>query len=151
MKQIHILFVLIIFLASCQPDYEPSGDYPDIDDDISYIFWDTIAEMPAEIRLEYITDDCRSISASYGQNNEIYFQIIYAENISTKKCLKDSIARKFNEFDKIKKHKYNFDFYAENDTITAFAWRKNDFVFFLRCRNEYLDDACQSNYFLEQK
>jgi hypothetical protein len=146
------IFLLIstLFIA-CSPDFEPNNSYPDLEDDISYIFYDTIAQMPANIKLEFVNDECRSISATYGEDNEIYFQIIYAESISTKKCLKDSILPKFKEFEKIKKHKYGFDIYAENDNITAFAWRKKDFVFYLRSTNEYLEQACDYNYFLKEK
>ncbi|MBN2890995.1 MAG: hypothetical protein JXL97_03935 [Bacteroidales bacterium] len=146
-KFLYLLLTSFVFFG-CAEEYKPNGVVPGEDDPIELIFADSIAGMGASVKLEFNEDDCRSISASYGDNNEIYYQIIIVDQGSSKNCLEEKIIPKFDGF-KIKKNKEGFDAFATTDTIEMAAWHEDEYVFFMKVHKEYVSDAVLNCYFLK--
>ena len=78
-KKFYVYLIVIIFFVGCSPEFKPSGDIPDLESTIDEIFVDTIDNMVANIKLDFVNDSCRSISALYGDEDNIYYQIIWVD------------------------------------------------------------------------
>ena len=142
MKKIIFFLILSIIFISCKQEFEPSTVSPSLDSKIEDIFDDSIAGMPAQIKLEYLSDNYKSISATYGDNSEIFLQITWfnTDYTTRKTCFNKFIKSKFQSFKTVKKNKNNFDYFAENDSLYAVSWHINDFIIFSKFQKKYLDN-----------
>ena len=153
MAKYFYVFVFALIMIGCSQEYKPNGNYPEEDDPIDYIFYDTISGMQANVKLEFMTDSCRSISATYGENQEIFYQIIMVnEDIyDIKQCMKETLLPLFEKYKRVKKNKNSFDFFVSNDTIDMAIWHEKNYIFFMIARSDYVEDAVYNSYFLEFK
>lgn len=154
MKKIQVLFLFSIFiLVSCSTEFRPSGEIPDLESSIDEIFMDSINGMAANIKLEFASDSCRSISALYGDNKNIFYQLIWVnkEKFSPNKCLNEYILPKYKSFKRVAKNKNNFNLFAQNDSIISVAWIEHEYVFFMTCKKDFIDIAVENSKFLKFK
>ncbi len=149
-KYLFILIFLSIFLHSCSIDYSPNGNFPDENAGIEEIFPDTILDMAATIKLEFYNDTCRSISATYGDSSEIYYQLVLVNETmsSTENCLNKYILPKFKEYRRVKKNHNNFYAFGSNDVSESCAWIQYQYVFYMRCKNDYIKPAVNNSNYL---
>lgn len=154
MKKIQLLFVLFTFiLFGCSTEFKPSGEIPDLESSIDDIFMDSINGMAANIKLEFASDSCKSISALYGDNKDIFYQLIWVnkEITTPNKCLNQYIFPKFKSFNRISKNKNNFNFFAQNDSLISVSWIEHEYVFFMTCKKDLIDIAVSNSKYLKFK
>jgi hypothetical protein len=153
MKKIFFIGAIVIFVSSCSTEFKPSGKIPNPNGSINELFADSIAGMQANIKLDFVNKNCKSVSATYGENKNIFFQVIWLTNkkFSSKDCIEKYVLKEFKPFKKIKKNKNNFDYYAQNDSLIAASWHKKDFVFFTIFYKRYLDEFVMNNKYLKFK
>lgn len=154
MKKLQVLFLFSIFiLVSCSAEFRPSGRTPDLESSINEIFLDSLKGMAANIKLEFSSDSCKSISASYGDKVNIFYQLIWVnkEITSPNKCLNEYILPKYKLFKRIRKNKDNFALFAQNDSIISVAWIEHEYVFFMSCKKDWIDIAVGKSNYLEFK
>lgn len=143
----------MVFLFGCAVEYKPNGEIPNEDDPVEMIFSDSIGNMGSNIKLEFMNDSCRSISATYGDNNEIYYQIILVENdvVATKECIEKEFMPLFEDYRNVKKNKDGFYAFASDDFYDIATWYKKNYVFLLKVKKEYVEKAVSGSYFLKFK
>ena len=151
MKKIFYVFLFPFFLVGCAEEYKPNGVIPFEDDPVEMIFVDTIAGMAGDIKLEFLNDSCRSISASYGDDDEIFYQLILVneDEIHTKDCLEEKIMPLFDEFSKINSNKEGFYAFASDDIYEMVTWYDDEYVFLMKSKIEYLELAVLNSFFLK--
>jgi hypothetical protein len=151
MKKIFYILIFPFFLVGCAEEYKPNGIIPYEDDPVEMIFIDTIAGMAGDIKLEFVNDSSRSISASYGDNNEIFYQIILVNEdmVQTKDCLEEKIMPLFDEFSKIKNNKEGFYAFASDDSLEMVTWYDENYIFLMKAQKEYLELAVLNSFFLK--
>lgn len=153
MKKYLFLLTSTFLLLGCAEEYKPNGHTPENDASIEMFFADTVSGMPANVKLEFINDDAKSISATYGDNNEIFYQVILVEggNLTAKEALEEYFSPIFNNYEKVKYNKEGFSSFVRNDTIEMATWFVGDYAFLMKCKIDYLDAAIIGSYFLEYK
>ncbi len=149
-KKYYLSLFILFLLAGCSTEFKPSKNLPSLDSPINEIFADSINNMNANIKFEFENDSCKSISATYGDDNDIYYQIIWIDKDLTnaKKCMKLYIYPKFKKYRRVLKKRKNFDLYAENDSDIAVSWINKQYIFFMSCKKRDLNDAVSYSNFL---
>jgi len=94
-----------------------------------------------------------SISASYGDDDDIYYQLFWINEEATnrKDCINNYIVPKFENLKKVSQNKNGFDFFYENDDIYMLAWSKYEYLFFMTCKKDYIDLAVEFSNYLEEE
>ena len=153
MQKTIFLFLFTILIIGCSIEYKPNGKIPNEDDSVDAIFSDSIGDLKANVKLEFLNDSCRSISASYGENNEIFLQIILVENdyISSKNCLEKKIMPLFENYKGVKKNKNEFYATASDENYEIATWFVDNYVFYMKIKKEYVEKVVANSYFLEFK
>ncbi|MBN2662260.1 MAG: hypothetical protein JXR68_01310 [Bacteroidales bacterium] len=153
MKRVIYFIVVLVFIVSCSDEYQPGNYYPDVDGGIEEVFPDSIAGLKSNTKFDFMNDSCKSISATYGDKSDIYIQILLVDfdYSSPKECISNYIMPQFKEFAKIKKNYNEFQVTASNDDFNAFTWYEDEFVFFLKCHNKYLDAIVRETSYLKYK
>jgi len=141
---------MAVLFSACSVDYKPNGVIPNEDDPIENIFPESINEMQSKVQLEFMNDSCRSISASYGDNDIIYYQIILVNEdfYDAKKCAEDYILPKFEKSGNFKTNYKGFLYYSSDETIEMSAWYIENYVFLMKTHIDYLELAIENNYYL---
>ena len=154
MKYILFISLALFFIVGCsEQEYQPTDFEPDIDDGVEAVFPDSIAGLKANVKFEFMNDSCKSISATYGDHNDIYIQILLVDRdyASPKECLADYILPKFDAFKKVKKNYNNFYATVSTDVFHLFSWNEHKFCYFLKCKNQYLDAVVGETDYIEYK
>jgi len=153
MKKIAYIIVILLLAVSCSDEFQPSSFVPDIDGGIEEVFPDSISGFKSNTRFDFMNDSCKAISATYGDNDDIYIQILLVDKYyaSIQECISDYIMPYFGDFDKIKKDYNNFSVTASDDIFSAFTWSNDEFIFFLRCKEQYLDAIVNETSYIKYK
>lgn len=151
MKKIVYLLIFSFLIVGCSEEYKPNGIIPSEDDPVEMIFIDTVAGMAGDIKLEFVNDSCRSISASYGEDNQIFYQIILVNEdmIDTKECLEEKIMPLFNDFSKVNSNKDGFYAFASDDNYEMVTWYDENYIFLMKAQKNYLEMAVLNSFFLQ--
>jgi len=140
MKKILPVLFSIFLLYGCENEYQPSDYVPMADSGIEDFFPDTISGFKANIKFDFFNDTCKSISATYGDNEEIKIQIILVDEqfATIKTCIKDYIMPNFENY-KVKKNYNGFYAYASDDVNYLYTWEQDIYAIYIKCSSEYME------------
>ncbi len=150
-KYIIYTFWIVVLVAGCAKEYAPNGYTPDKTSGVEDFFADTISQMPANVKLEFVTNSAKSISASYGDTDIIFYQIILVSDkkYSSQQAIDEYFMPFFEDAEDAKSCNENFYAYAKNDSVEMAVWAVDNFAFFMKVNPKYIELAVDSCKFLE--
>ena len=143
---------LTTFLYSCGVEYGTNGLAPTLNDPVEKIFADEINYMPAEIKMEFFNESYRSISATYGENSEIFFQIILiTSDISAKDVLIEHFMPYFEDANFVRKNVNGLYAVCKKDDKEIATWFQDDCAFLMIAHKNYVELAIENSFYLTFK
>ncbi len=152
-KRLYLLIILFFFLYGCKIEYKPTSYIPKNEAGIEEVFPDSISNLKGNIKFEFMNDSCKSISATYGENKDIYVQIFLVnyEVCSNEDCIEDYVMPYFDDFKKVRNYVNGFYATTSDDNYSLFTWDNADFVFFISCKNELLENFVYETEYITLK